>query len=60
MAVTVNLNSHDDLITPQKEVLWLLELTVIETCDTANILLHLAPPLSMAYANQPKGLVKSK
>jgi hypothetical protein len=60
MAVTVNLNSHNDLITPQKEVLWLLELTAIETCDIANILLHLAPPLSMACANQPKQFVENE
>jgi hypothetical protein len=36
MAVTVNLMSHIDLVTPKKKVQWLLDLMNIEMCDTVE------------------------
>jgi hypothetical protein len=44
MEVLVNFMSHHDLITPQKEVLWLLELTTIRTCDIVDTSLSSRAP----------------
>jgi hypothetical protein len=59
MTVTVYMMSHHHFLTPENEVLWLLELTAIETCNIIGILLHLAHPVSMACDNQPKAIVES-
>jgi hypothetical protein len=60
MAVTVNMMINHEFFTPQKEVLWLLDFTAIETCDIADIILPLSPNQSMACANQPKEFVENE